>query len=56
MIRLSTATETYASLLSVWLHMLYSKTIGIGIVSNEYYPTLGCDIQGFGAMGLSVQY
>ena len=21
-----------------------------------YYPTLGCDIQGFGAMGLSVQY
>ena len=21
-----------------------------------YYPTLGCDIQGFRAMGLSVQY
>ena len=25
-------------------------------VGSIYYPTLGCDIQGLGAMGLSVQY
>ena len=29
---------------------------GSSLGPHVFYPTLGCDIQGFGAMGLSVQY
>ena len=46
-----------AGRIDVIAEIAVSCTIYLGmVVATIYYPTLGCDIQGFRAMGLSVQY